>query len=154
MSTVPVSSPTPTVWTPRRRRLLLAVTALLLAGIALTLVLRAFSDNIVLYLMPSDVAAGKAQGKDHLRIGGMVEAGSVRRGNGPELEVRFVLTDGAHSVPVLFRGKVLPDLFAEGKGAIAQGRLDAQGQLVASEVLAKHDENYTPPGMPHPAASQ
>ena len=153
-------------WTPRRRRLLLASLALLLGGIAVALVLRAFNDNLVFFLTPTQVAEGQARGKDSLRIGGLVEQGSIRRlapaPGHTELEVRFVLTDMAHQVPVLYRG-VLPDLFVEGKGAVAQGRLDPGGQLVASEVLAKHDENYVAPGVAeaiaqgaasHPAASR
>jgi len=148
MSELPAAAAS--AWTPRRRRLLLAVAALLLAGIAVWLVLRAFNDNLVFYLTPTQVAEGQAQGKDNVRIGGLVEKGSLRRQQG---EVRFSLTDTVHSVPVLYRSDVLPDLFAEEKGAIATGRLDAGGQLVASEVLAKHDENYAPPGTPKPAAS-
>ncbi|MDO5692303.1 MAG: cytochrome c maturation protein CcmE [Pseudomonadota bacterium] len=153
MSTALHSPPAGTPWTPRRKRLLFISAAVLLAGIALALVLRAFNDNLVFFLTPTQVAQGQAKGKDSVRIGGMVQAGSIQRGVGVghDLEVRFVLTDVAHTVPVVYRG-VLPDLFVEGKGAVAQGRLDAQGQLVASEVLAKHDENYVAPGVElHPA---
>jgi cytochrome c-type biogenesis protein CcmE len=133
-------------WTPRRRRLLFIIVTLLLIGVALALVLRAFNSNLVFFLTPTQVAEGQAQGKDSVRIGGLVEKGSIRRGAGRDLEVRFVLTDMAHSVPVTYRG-VLPDLFSEDKGAIAEGKLDAQGQLIASQVLAKHDEKYVAPGM-------
>ncbi|MDO5623664.1 MAG: cytochrome c maturation protein CcmE [Pseudomonadota bacterium] len=136
----------PSAWTPRRKRLLFISAALLLGGMALALVLRAFSDNLVFFLTPTQVAQGQAQGKDGVRIGGMVQEGSIQRLGGTDLEVRFVLMDSAHTVPVVYRG-VLPDLFVEGKGAVAQGRLDAQGRLVASEVLAKHDENYVAPGI-------
>ncbi|MFV0679595.1 cytochrome c maturation protein CcmE [Ottowia sp.] len=146
-----------TGWTPRRRRLAMALAALLLGGSAVALALRAFNDNLVFFLTPSQVAAGQAQGKDSVRIGGLVETGSVRRNRGAgdqALEVRFALMDGQHTVPVVYRG-VLPDLFVEGKGAVAQGRLDAQGRLVASEVLAKHDENYVAPGVDmHPVAAK
>ncbi len=144
MSTITASTP----WTPRRKRLLLLVSVLLAAGIATALVLRAFNDNLVFFLTPTQVAAGQAKGKDGVRIGGLVQAGSIQRGTGAgqDLEVRFVLMDGGHTVPVVYRG-VLPDLFVEGKGAVAQGRLDDQGQLIASEVLAKHDENYVAPGV-------
>ncbi|MCL1961259.1 MAG: cytochrome c maturation protein CcmE [Desulfovibrionaceae bacterium] len=154
MSSAPAATATP-AWTPRQRRLLLVVVALLLGGIALAAVLFAFKDNLEFNLTPADVAAGKAQGKGNLRIGGLVEKGSFRRVAGQELEVRFALTDidMVHSVPVVYHG-VLPDLFAEGKGAIARGRLDANGQLIASEVLAKHDENYMPPGLEQRPASQ
>lgn len=139
----PAAPPTP--WTPRRRRLLLIVAALAAAGIALALVLRAFSDNLVFFLTPTQIAEGQAAQRSHIRVGGMVQPGSIQREAG-SLQVRFVLSDDAHSVPVIYEG-VLPDLFVEGKGAVAQGRLGAQGELIASEVLAKHDENYTPPGM-------
>jgi cytochrome c-type biogenesis protein CcmE len=150
MTQISLPSPAPSAWTPRRRRLLLAVAALLLAGIAVWLVLRAFSDNLNYYFTPTQVAEGQAQGKDKVRIGGMVQQGSINRQPG---QVRFVLTDMAHTVPVLYRSDVLPDLFAEGKGATVTGQLDAQGQLLATEVLAKHDENYAPPGMAQPPAS-
>ena len=144
MTTVPAA-----YWTPRKRRLLFIVVALALIGVALALVLRAFNSNIVFYLTPTQVAEGQAQGKDNVRIGGLVEKGSIRRCSANAMEVRFVLTDmtQTHSVPVVFRKCALPDLFAEGKGAIADGKLDAQGQLIATEVLAKHDENYVAPGM-------
>lgn len=142
MNTITASTP----WTPRRKRLLFIGAAVLLAGIALALVLRAFNDNLVFFLTPTQVAQGQAKGKDGVRIGGLVEKGSIQRSPGHDLQVRFVLTDMAHTVPVVYQG-VLPDLFVEGKGAVAQGRLGADGQLVASEVLAKHDENYVAPGV-------
>ncbi|MDO5289654.1 MAG: cytochrome c maturation protein CcmE [Pseudomonadota bacterium] len=137
-------------WTPRRRRLAALAAVLLTASVSVALVLRAFSDNLVFFLTPTQVAEGQAQGRSSVRVGGMVQAGSIQREAG-SLQVRFVLTDYAHSVPVTYEG-VLPDLFVEGKGAVAQGQLNAQGHLTASEVLAKHDENYTAPGMEgHPA---
>lgn len=151
-SSPPVSALHTRAWTPRRRRLLLLVSLLLGAGLALALVLRAFNDNLVFFLTPTQVAQGQTQGRASLRIGGMVQPGSIQRQPG-SLQVRFVLTDYVHSVPVLYEG-VLPDLFVPGKGAVAQGRLDDQGRLVASEVLAKHDENYTAPGMPPHQAQQ
>ena len=144
MNTTTTTIKTP--WTPRRKRLLFIGAAVLLAGIALALVLRAFNDNLVFFLTPTQVAQGQANGKDGVRIGGLVEKGSIQRSPGHDLQVRFVLTDMAHTVPVVYQG-VLPDLFVEGKGAVAQGRLGADGQLVASEVLAKHDENYVAPGV-------
>ena len=144
MNTMTTTARTP--WTPRRKRLLFIGAAVLLAGIALALVLRAFNDNLVFFLTPTQVAQGQAKGKDGVRIGGLVEKGSIQRSPGHDLQVRFVLTDMAHTVPVVYQG-VLPDLFVEGKGAVAQGRLGADGQLVASEVLAKHDENYVAPGV-------
>ena len=144
MNTTTTTIKTP--WTPRRKRLLFIGAAVLLAGIALALVLGAFNDNLVFFLTPTQVAQGQAKGKDGVRIGGLVEKGSIQRSPGHDLQVRFVLTDMAHTVPVVYQG-VLPDLFVEGKGAVAQGRLGADGQLVASEVLAKHDENYVAPGV-------
>ena len=147
MNTTTTTIKTP--WTPRRKRLLFIGAAVLLAGIALALVLRAFNDNLVFFLTPTQVAQGQAKGKDGVRIGGLVEKGSIQRSPGHDLQVRFVLTDMAHTVPVVYQG-VLPDLFVEGKGAVAQGRLGADGQLVASEVLAKHDEGYVAPGADVP----
>jgi cytochrome c-type biogenesis protein CcmE len=121
--------------------MLLGGGALIAATVAL--VLNAFRSNLVFFVTPTQVAAGEVQGRDALRIGGLVQLDSVRRDAG-SLRVSFVLTDNAHQVPVVYDG-VLPDLFSAGKGAIAQGRLDASGRLVATEVLAKHDENYMPP---------
>jgi cytochrome c-type biogenesis protein CcmE len=110
-------------------------------GVAAALVLNALNSNIALYVTPSEVAAGKAPKDQAFRIGGMVRDGSLRRDN---LTVHFVVTDMARDIPVSYTG-ILPDLFKEGKGAVVQGRLDAAGNFVASEVLAKHDENYMPP---------
>jgi cytochrome c-type biogenesis protein CcmE len=139
-----------TVLTPRRKRLfLLLLTGALLAA-ALAFVLRAFNSNLALYVTPGELASGNARAKEMLRVGGLVQPGSIQRAADNSLEVRFILTDGGHSVPVVYRG-VLPDLFTEGKGAIAQGKLDASGTLMASEVLAKHDENYMPPNVNQPA---
>jgi cytochrome c-type biogenesis protein CcmE len=138
------------VLTPRRKRLfLLLLTGALLAA-ALAFVLRAFNSNLALYVTPGQLAAGDARTTNGLRVGGLVQPGSLQRAADSTLEVRFTLTDGGHSVPVVYRG-VLPDLFSEGKGAIAQGKLDASGTLMASEVLAKHDENYMPPNVNQPA---
>ena len=110
-------------------------------GIATALVLNALNSNIALYVTPSEVAAGKAPNDRAFRIGGLVKVGSIKRDN---LTVNFVVTDLAKEVPVAYAG-ILPDLFKEGKGAVVQGRLDANGLFTASEVLAKHDENYMPP---------
>lgn len=133
---------------PRRKRLLivLASAALLLAAGAF--VKQAFRSNLVFFVTPSEVAAGQATGRAALRVGGLVEAGSIRRANAKDggLVLHFKLSDAGHALPVVYRG-VLPDLFAEGKGAIAQGSLDVQGILQATEVLAKHDENYVPAEM-------
>lgn len=110
-------------------------------GIASALVLNALNSNIALYVTPSEVAAGKAPKGQAFRIGGMVKDGSLGRA---DLTVNFVITDGAKDIPVAYVG-ILPDLFKEGKGAVVQGRLEADGSFQASEVLAKHDENYMPP---------
>ena len=114
-------------------------------GIAAALVLNALNSNIALYVTPSDVAAGKSPKGQAFRIGGMVKDGSLRRDN---LTVHFVVTDTAKEIPVSYTG-ILPDLFKEGKGAVVQGRLGADGNFTASEVLAKHDENYMPPAAQH-----
>ena len=130
--------------TPRRRKRLVLV-GLLLAGIGLAtaFALRALRENINLFFSPSQVHAGAAPRGDTFRLGGMVVDGSVTRAGGG-LEVRFDLTDTARVVTVVYDG-ILPDLFREGQGIVAQGRLRGDGVFVAGEVLAKHDENYMPP---------
>ena len=110
-------------------------------GVAALLILNALNSNIALYVTPSDVANGKAPKGQAFRIGGLVKDGSLKR---DELVVHFVITDLVKDIPVSYKG-ILPDLFKEGKGAVVQGRLESDGQFVASEVLAKHDENYMPP---------
>ena len=114
---------------------------LVAVGVAAALVLNALNSNIALYVTPSEVAAGKSPKGAAFRIGGMVKDGSVKRDN---LTVHFVVTDMVKEIPVAYTG-ILPDLFKEGKGAVVQGKLEANGNFVASEVLAKHDENYMPP---------
>ncbi len=118
---------------------------LVVVSIAAALVLNALNSNIALYVTPSEVAAGKMPKGQAFRIGGMVKDGSLRRDN---LTVHFVVTDTVKEVPVAYTG-ILPDLFKEGKGAVVQGRLGSDGNFTASEVLAKHDENYTPPAAQH-----
>ncbi|MES2960414.1 MAG: cytochrome c maturation protein CcmE [Pseudomonadota bacterium] len=125
----------------RRRRLLVALGALLAVGAATALLLNAFRSNLVFFYTPSQLRAQGAPTGRTVRIGGLVQAGSVRRDG---VLVRFVVSDLAHTVPVAYRG-ILPDLFREGKGVVAQGRVGADGVFVAQEVLAKHDENYMPP---------
>jgi cytochrome c-type biogenesis protein CcmE len=110
---------------------------------AAALILTAFQQNLVFFFTPSQVAANEAPQGRTFRIGGLVETGSVKR-QPDGVTVRFVVTDTAKSIPVFYRG-VLPDLFREGKGVVAQGRIGADGMFQASEVLAKHDENYMPP---------
>ena len=129
--------------TPRRRRLILVVGILAGVSIATALALRAFQENVMFFFNPSQVAAGEAPTDARFRLGGMVAKGSVQRTPG-SLEVRFVVTDFKRDVPVVYSG-VLPDLFREGQGVVAHGRLNADGVFVADEVLAKHDEKYMPP---------
>jgi cytochrome c-type biogenesis protein CcmE len=114
-------------------------------GIATALVLMAFEKNLVFFFTPSQVAAKEAPQGRTFRIGGMVLEGSVKREG---VDVRFVVTDTAKHIPVVYRG-ALPDLFREGKGVVAQGQLGADGVFRAREVLAKHDENYMPPDAAH-----
>jgi cytochrome c-type biogenesis protein CcmE len=112
-------------------------------GLATALILKAFEQNLMYFYSPGDIAAGKAPSNRDFRIGGMVVKGSVVRAAG-SLAVRFTLTDFAHETPVSYAG-ILPDLFREGQGIVAHGRLTAAGTFEAREVLAKHDENYMPP---------
>ncbi|RYF07275.1 MAG: cytochrome c maturation protein CcmE [Comamonadaceae bacterium] len=131
--------------TPRKRRLLFVLLGLAAVSIASALVLNALSGNVTFFFSPSQIQAGEAPRNAAFRLGGLVETGSVRRtavGNG--LVVHFVVTDGAHSIPVRYQG-LLPDLFREGKGVVAAGRLQDGLTFMATEVLAKHDENYMPP---------
>ncbi len=130
---------------PRHKRAAIIVGALIAIGLAAVLILNALNSNIALFVTPSEVAAGKAPKDQAFRIGGMVKDGSVKRDG---LTVHFVITDMAKDIPVSYTG-ILPDLFKEGKGAVIQGRLESNGQFVASEVLAKHDENYMPPEAKH-----
>ena len=128
---------------PRHKRLAAVAFGLAALGLAATLVLSAFQKNLVFFFTPSQIAANEAPQGRTFRVGGLVEAGSVKRA--PDgLSVRFVVTDTARSVPVVYKG-LLPDLFREGKGVVTQGRLGPDGVFVANEVLAKHDENYMPP---------
>lgn len=129
--------------TPRRRRLLWVLAGLALLGAVVALVLNAFNDNLVFFHSPSQVLAGQAPKGRVFRLGGLVEKGSVQR-QADGVTVRFLVTDTAQALPVVYKG-ILPDLFREGKGVVAQGRLEADGLFHAQEVLAKHDENYMPP---------
>lgn len=128
---------------PRHKRFAFIGLGLLVLAVATVLILNAFQSNLVFFFTPSQVAGGEVPQGRSFRIGGMVEDGSLVREN-DGLTVRFVVTDTAKRVPVTYKG-ILPDLFKEGKGAVAQGKLNADGTFVASEVLAKHDENYMPP---------
>ena len=133
---------------PRHKRFALIIGALAVIGVAATLILNAFEENLVFFFTPTQVAAGEAPKNRAFRIGGMVKDGSVQRDG---VNVRFIVTDTAHDIPVTYTG-ILPDLFREGKGVVAQGKLDESGNTLsfkASEVLAKHDENYMPPEAQH-----
>lgn len=131
----------------RHRRLLVIVLSLAGLGLAVGLVLNAFQSNLVFFYSPSQVKQGEAPLDRAFRIGGLVEEGSVKR-EGDGLTTRFVVTDTAHGIPVVYTG-ILPDLFKEGKGVVAEGRLGPDGLFTASQVLAKHDENYMPPEAAH-----
>jgi cytochrome c-type biogenesis protein CcmE len=140
---------------PRRKRLLAVVAILAGVGAATALAMLAFQDNLLYFYNPSQVLAGDAPAGRTFRIGGMVTEGSLERTEGT-LKVRFVVTDYRHSVPVTYEG-LLPDLFREGQGVVARGKMTGTGEFMAEEVLAKHDENYMPPevaeslGKPTPA---
>ena len=127
--------------TPKRKRLWLLVSSLGVLGVAAALVLTALNDNIVFFYSPSQLAEKKLSPDRHFRLGGLVEQGSVKKEGA---EVRFKVTDLKQTVNVVYRG-LLPDLFREGQGVIAEGSLGADGVFTAREVLAKHDENYMPP---------
>ena len=128
---------------PRTKRAAAIVAGLSALGIAAALVLNAFQSNLVFFFSPSQVAAKEAPRDKSFRIGGLVEVGSIQR-EPTGLTIRFIVTDTAHTVPVTYTG-LLPDLFKEGKGVVAQGRLGPDGIFRAEQVLAKHDENYMPP---------
>jgi cytochrome c-type biogenesis protein CcmE len=130
---------------PRHRRLAAIALGVVALGAITALVLTAFEKNLVFFFTPTQVAANEAPQGKTFRIGGMVEKGSVKREG---VEVRFVVTDTAKTIPVVYSG-ALPDLFREGKGVVAQGQLGADGVFRAREVLAKHDENYMPPEAAH-----
>lgn len=132
---------------PRHQRLALIGASLAACGVAVALVLNAFNDNLVFFYTPSQVAEGSAPRQSVFRIGGLVEEGSVKR-LADGLTVSFVITDKVRQVPVHYKG-TLPDLFKEGKGAVAQGRLGEGALFLAQEVLAKHDENYMPAEAAH-----
>ena len=129
--------------TPRQRRFGFIAAGLVVLGVAIALVLNAFRSNLVFFFSPSQVLAHEAPQGRAFRIGGMVVDHSLKRDPG-SLTVRFAVTDTVQTVPVVYTG-LLPDLFKEGKGVVAQGTLGADGAFHATEVLAKHDENYMPP---------
>jgi cytochrome c-type biogenesis protein CcmE len=130
---------------PRTRRLAIILGGVASLGVAAALVLSALNSNVAFFFTPTQVEAGEAPKERNFRVGGLVKQGSLER---QQMTVRFVITDTARDITVRYTG-ILPDLFKEGKGAVAQGRLDERGDFVASEVLAKHDENYMPPEAQH-----
>lgn len=127
----------------RRQRLIIVLLVVIGAGAAVGLTAFAMRENINLFYPPADIVAGKAPVGKKIRAGGMVVEGSVQRAS-DSLRVSFEVTDYKARVPVVYTG-ILPDLFAEGQGVVASGSLDEQGVFQATEVLAKHDENYMPP---------
>jgi cytochrome c-type biogenesis protein CcmE len=131
------------IMTPRRKRMWVVLGILGGVAAAATLAMMASRENIMFYFDPTQIASGQAPHNKRFRVGGMVVKGSVQRDPG-SIEVRFLLSDFAHEVPVKYAG-VLPDLFREGQGVIAHGTMDSHGTFIADEVLAKHDEKYMPP---------
>jgi cytochrome c-type biogenesis protein CcmE len=143
--------------TPRQKRMITVAVILVGVGIATTFAMKAFQKNLLYYYSPSQIKSGEAPANRSFRVGGLVENGSLKREPG-SLEVHFTLTDYAQEMVVSYTG-VLPDLFREGQGVIARGKLEPDGSFKAEEVLAKHDENYMPPEVkqslkPHAAAAQ
>jgi len=130
---------------PRQKRFALIAGGLLSLGLAAYFVLNAFQSNLVFFFTPSQVVAGEAPQGRLFRLGGMVKTGTVKR---DKLTVHFVVTDTVREVSASYTG-ILPDLFREGKGVVAEGQLNASGIFIAREVLAKHDENYMPPEAKH-----
>jgi cytochrome c-type biogenesis protein CcmE len=132
-------------WSPRQKRFALIATGVLVLAAAAAFVLNAFQSNLVFFFTPTQVLKGEAPTNKTFRIGGMVKADSLKREG---TEVSFVVTDTAQDITVRYVG-LLPDLFKEGKGVVAQGKLNDEGVMIAAEVLAKHDENYMPPEAQH-----
>ena len=130
---------------PRSKRARVILGGVAAIGVAAGLVLNALDSNVAFFFTPTQVEAGQAPRERTFRVGGLVKQGSLQR---DQMTVRFVITDTARDMAVRYTG-ILPDLFMEGKGAVAQGRLGAHGEFIATEVLAKHDENYMPPEAQH-----
>jgi len=129
--------------TPRRKRMIAVAAIVIGVGAATAVALQAFQENIMYFYSPSQITAGEAPTGRSFRLGGLVTTGSLQRTPG-SIEINFVVTDNAESIPVKYSG-LLPDLFREGQGVIAHGKLTEDGVFMADEVLAKHDENYMPP---------
>jgi cytochrome c-type biogenesis protein CcmE len=128
---------------PRHKKLALIAVVVAALGVAVVLILNAFNSNLVFFFSPTQVANGEAPTNRAFRIGGLVEEGSIKR-EADGLTTRFIVTDTAMTIPVTYTG-ILPDLFKEGKGVVAEGKLGPDGLFAATQVLAKHDENYMPP---------
>ena len=135
---------------PKHQRLVLVILAVAALLGAVLLAMWGLQDRAAYFVTPSDIRAGKAQPDRAMRLGGMVETGSLRR-DADGLTIRFIVSDGKATTPVMFRG-ITPDLFREGSGVVAEGRLDPNGLFVADNILAKHDERYMPPQMANQAA--
>ena len=131
----------------RHKKLMVILLGLAGIGIATALILNAFNSNLVFFFSPTQVSRGEAPTDRAFRIGGLVESGTLKREQ-DGLTVHFVVTDTAKSMNVVYKG-ILPDLFKEGKGVVAEGKLGADGVFTATQVLAKHDENYMPPEAAH-----
>ena len=129
--------------TPRRKRMVAVAAIVIGVGAATAVALQAFQENIMYFYSPSQVTAGEAPAARSFRLGGLVTNGSLERTPG-SIEINFTVTDNAETIPVKYSG-LLPDLFREGQGVIAHGKLGTDGVFMADEVLAKHDENYMPP---------
>jgi len=137
---------------PKHQRLVLIVLAVVAVVGAVLLAMWGLQDRAAYFVTPSDIAAGKAAPDKAMRLGGMVVKGSLKR-DPDGLTVRFIVSDTKAETPVVYRG-ITPDLFREGSGVVAEGRLDATGLFVADHILAKHDERYMPPQMANEAAAQ
>jgi cytochrome c-type biogenesis protein CcmE len=129
--------------TPRKKRIMIVCSILAGMGIAAALILTAFEENLLYFYSPTQIIAGEAPTTRAFRIGGLVKEGSVQR-NTDNLEINFVLTDTVNQIEVIYEG-ILPDLFREGQGIVANGKLQSDNTFIAEQVLAKHDENYMPP---------
>ena len=127
----------------RHKRITIIVASLAALGLATWLVLGAFRQNLVFFFSPTQVATKEAPVNKTFRIGGLVENGSLKREN-DGLTIRFTVTDTANTIPVVYKG-IMPDLFKEGRGCVAQGRIGSDGVFYADQIMAKHDENYMPP---------
>ena len=137
---------------PKHQRLVLIILAVAAVAGAVLLAMWGLQDRAAYFVTPSDIAAGKAAPDQAMRLGGMVVKGSLRR-DSDGLTVRFTVSDTKATTPVVYRG-ITPDLFREGSGVVAEGRLDPNGLFVADNILAKHDERYMPPQMADEAAAQ